>query len=241
MKIFKEKFVDSLQFAAELCNLQVDAKNVREVLGMDDETRARRVLGRFTKEIRWAAHLVASMFPATIDYEDALQEARLLILTYAGLTTSGWNNGLLAQIESQTNGNEDEIHRLVAKELRVNLSQEIGRRLDPVVMTSLEPLLGTKFEPSDEHDQMEDRVIKRVDFKAELPRLRTEYPYLVAHEIDGLTESEIADALGVTHQTVHYHIKHEAERAQNEPYFWPLDNDGIPVDSRRTGEYGLVA
>ena len=199
------------------------------------EDEARHVLARFSREISWCAQVVHGRFPSIMPYEDVLQEARLLVLTYAGLTKTGRHHGRLIDMEWQAQGDDYETHRILATDLKLDLLQIIGRisESEPLPTTALEPLIGTRYEPSDEHDLMEERIIKRVDFRRELPRLRKLFPYLMAHTVDGLTEAEIAEACRVHQPSVSRRIQREAKRAEAEPFFWPLNKDGIPVDPRK--------
>lgn len=200
-----------------------------------------QVLYRFRREVTWATHQVQSQFGEVVaSTDDVRQEAGILILTYAGLLP-GRHSGKLAKFEALAEGNDARVHRLLAATLRLDLYQLFGRKLDPLSAISLDTLTGTKYEPSDESSSMEDQVTRKHSFARELPRLRRDYPYLIAHVIDELLEREIAAKFGVSEATVDRHIAQEKIQAAKDPYFWPLDKDGEPTPPKTPGHASVCS
>lgn len=168
---------------------------------------AEQILARFKRAADWAARLAACLFDRAELYDDALQEARMLILSYAGLMP-GWGYGTLPDIERDAEGDEHRVQAIVVSRLRLHLNQVLGRQLDKGPATVPVDLLPPALEPS---CQFEDDAIDRADREREL---RRRYPYLMMRFTDGASEREIAASAGVPLRTVQYRIAAEKRSVQ---------------------------
>lgn len=169
-----------------------------------DQAIASEALRRFDNCIKTAARNVAETFPSVTTAEDAAQEASILVLSYAGLVPGGRHAGMLAGWERITGGAEDQVKRLVANELRLDLSEMYGREY-----SKQEPSVPLDSLPDSRHPSVtfEDRALNRVDTE----QLRLDFPYLTARYLNGLTESEIAEAEGVSRSTVTRRVAKERD------------------------------
>jgi len=172
----------------------------------DSDQKARSLLDRFSHEINWAVDQVATAFDLHgADVDDLRQEADILIVTYGGLM-DGWHKGKLANWESITNRNPDEVKKLLSTALRMDLSQIIGRKIEKEQPTVYLEDLPPNEEPS---YTFEDAVIDRIDGERSIRQL---YPYLCRHILDGYSEIDMAREDGVTTRTIRRHIHEERER-----------------------------
>jgi hypothetical protein len=178
------------------------------------ETQAREVLDRFASQM-WVVDSVLRSFDLPAYYRDEVeQEARVLLISYADLfDTPVWGHGDLTKMETLAKGQETEIKSLVARQLRINLSQIIARQItrDGVFrMDSLEEMQEDGYEPSDEGKQ-ENTTVDDLDNGQENDRLHRLFPTLARNVLDNMTQAEIAEADGVGHATVERRIAREKE------------------------------
>lgn len=154
-----------------------------------DHNRATEVLNRFDQVVTNVAYNLAGTFPTITTVEDAAQDARILLLSYAGFVPGGRHAGRLADIERITDGNDKRIRRLLTTQLRLDLSQDYGRETEKQMSTvSLDHL------PEGSYSVFTDRVGEDIKPK--------DYPYLHAHYVAGMTGAEIAEVAGVGRSTV---------------------------------------
>lgn len=190
---------------------------------MDDPTTP--ALARFNRQIRLAARYVTEKFTPQVDAEDALAEAALMILQYSGLVAGGPHNGCLPKVTYAAGGDERRLRKIILTQLYLDLEQKFARQLTNEFPVDLNPEITYA---TDEATDPTERIDMRTDFNREMPRLRREYPTLIASAVDEYTEEQIATRLGISHQAVSKRIAKEREQAVNDPFFWPLNNDGRP-------------
>lgn len=155
-----------------------------------EEIHAEAVLRRFENVIRNVSQGVAQTFAFLTELDDVTQEARILVLSYAGLVPGGRLPNELANVEAKATGDESRIKGLIANQLRLDLNQNYGREADKRMSTQ------SLSELSDNHSHaaFTDRLSE--DIKP------STYPYLHAHYVRGWTGAEIAETAGVGRSTV---------------------------------------
>lgn len=169
-----------------------------------DQEHANAVLSRFDDIIQTIAGSVAETYSAVTEQEDAEQDARLLVLSYAGLVPGGRHAGKLADIEQEAEGDEIRIKRILATQLKLDLYQDYGRQLAKIPQTVSIEVLPEQLHPS---YSMEDAILDHID----VDQLRLDFPFLTARYLDGLTAQEVADAAGVSLRTVAYKVAKEKD------------------------------
>ena len=164
------------------------------------------VKARFKVEIEWATRVVLSYFENyTVDYDDVYQEAVNLVMTYAGFN-SGWQSGLLIQLEKKTEGDEKRIHRILATTLRMNLAHIVGRIVERDNPVTFFDDLAPNAEPS---YTFEDSTISRIDNDR---IMRKNYPILCLNILDGYTQPEIAQMHNLSERTIRSRMAAEKAR-----------------------------
>jgi hypothetical protein len=169
-----------------------------------DKELAEAVLRRFDDIICVIAGGVAETFPTVTEVEDAEQDARLLVLSYAGLVPGGRHEGTLTTIEREGEYDEIRIKRILATQLKLDLSQNYGRILHRRVPVMSSEILPEQLHPS---YTMEDVILGHLD----ADQLRLDFPYLTARYLDGLTERQIAENQGVHRNTVSNRVAKERD------------------------------
>jgi len=199
---------------------------------------AEQVLENYSTQIDWATRLVLDTLwgPGewtSHDWSDVRQEATILVVTYHGIMP-GWKSNKVADWESTTNGDAEQVRALLASALRLDLMQTIGRQREKEYgTTSLDALVDSGSEPS---YTFEDSVIGRVDAEA---GIRKRYPTLCLNMLDGYTQAEIAEIRGVTRMTVSRHIsreKREFEQEQVRKNVAFLARNGLNVEGDESPE-----
>jgi hypothetical protein len=177
---------------------------------LDQDRRAERVLDRFAIPMGLAVSQV--MRDRCMESDSSLrdeleQEARVLVITYAGLLR-GWHSGKLNNWTAEAKGDEEQINLLVTNSLKMDLGQILGRQLQKGDrLVSLDLMLEQGIDPADNH--WEDRVTDHIDNRSQGRRYRELYPTLARNVLDGFTQEEIAEADGVDARTVRRHIAKE--------------------------------
>jgi hypothetical protein len=177
----------------------------KETVAMTEEAA---VLSRFSSPMRLAVAEVIRFYEQEDDYHlrDELEQlARIHVVTYAGLMP-GWQSGKLAEWTELAEGDEEQIRLLLTKQLKLALYQTVERERAKECV-SLDMLLEYDLEPID-YDQ-EDRMIERIDNRAEEAAYRDLYPLLARNVLDGMTWTEIAEADDISMRTVAYRIAKE--------------------------------
>jgi hypothetical protein len=204
---------------------------------------AEQALTRFDRQIKTAAHYVANKFAPEAELDDVTQEASIMILQYTGTMPGGRHNNCIAKVERDAERDEARVCKIILTKLYLDLENKIGREVAKYrneIPTDLNP--ETLREPGSDSYDPTDGMMSEIDFERELPRLRRDYPHLIASVVDELTETEIAEALGVDRSTVNRHITQEKAQAANDPFFWLLARDGKPVRRRTpSSSYKLAA
>ena len=174
-----------------------------------DEIQA---LKRFSRQIKYAARLTVRTFRPSVPLEDAMQEASVLVITYAGLMP-GRHSGKLAQIEHDAEGDERRVQAILSAQLAKDMYQIFGRlTAKQETFTSLDNL-PPRFQPN---ENPEDHWIAGIDHDR---YIREQYPYLYMHAIENLTLDEVAKRTGEGTATVDRRIAVEKRRAAHDEYF----------------------
>jgi CRP-like cAMP-binding protein len=168
----------------------------------DLDTQARNVLERFGSQIIWVVDSVANSFDLEPHFRDDLkQDAKIRVLTYADLM-EGWGHGRLFRWVKKTQGEENQVKALLARQLRIDLSQIVSRQVgktDGLTMPdSLDEMIEEGDEPVDE--LFETRVLDLV--VGSETDMHDRYPWLSLNVLDGYTQDQIAEANGVSRRTV---------------------------------------
>jgi hypothetical protein len=192
------------------------------------------ILARYSAQIARAVDWVhARTFLPGVEREDIHQEASILMLSYAGFLPSGRHHGSLAGIEKTAK----EPKAVLQNQLKADLGQVFSRQ---------EHWQGPEFDeeihsPTPYGDNM-GGTQHQIDWEREIPRLEADYPVLMTMEFRGRTEAEIAGEFGVTVSAIKKRRAAERAKAQQDPFFWPLDKDGHPVKPYKAkAGLGLVA
>jgi hypothetical protein len=105
---------------------------------------------------------------------------------------------------------------LLARQLRISLAQIVTRQIEHNAqhfsLESLDTFISEDDDnPADEPAdyEWEDRCIAAVDNSRESQRFHRLYPTLAKNVLDGLTQAEIAQELGIGHATVERRIAKE--------------------------------
>ena len=208
----------------------------------DTDTQARETLERFAPQLRWVVDSVMRSFQLSHHYRNEVeQEARILLTSYADLfDTPIWGHGKLAEIEALVSGDEKRVKSLVARQLRIDLSQTIARQSERegVFHTdSLDELTEEGFEVSD-NGLGERTTIETIDSSQEFDRAHRLYPSFARNVLDGMTQEAIAEADGVTDRTVRNRIEREkaAFLADQERYklIGQIQEHGLMVEGNET-------
>jgi hypothetical protein len=205
---------------------------------------AEQAIARFNRQIRAAAHYIVEKFQPAVTPADAVAEATVMVLQYTGYMSGGPHQNSIAKIERYAEGDEKRVRKILLTQLFLDLEQKFGRELmkyKDETPVDLNP--ETLRAPGDNTYDPTDAIVSGIDFEKELPRLRKDYPHLIASAVDGLTEEEIAESLGISHQAVSKRITQEKARAANDPFFWLLGKDGKPErrSTRRQPDCQLAA
>jgi hypothetical protein len=194
-----------------------------------DEQQARRALRRFRSQVFLAVRGTMRRFGGyAINPDDATQEARLLVLSYAGIV-HGRLHGRLAEWERLTLGDERRTKAMLGAQLHRDMHQIFGRRVDKGEAISLEAL------PVDDEPvhTPEDGWIAHIDAER---YVRREYPCLAMLAYDELPEDIIARKRGRSLRTIQRLIANERERARTDPFFAP--GPGMAPDSAQSHAMG---
>jgi hypothetical protein len=179
---------------------------------MTDEGReAETTLRRFRRPIQWAARQAAESFPSITEYEDAVQDASVLVLSYAGHGDGGVRFGKMDAMEAYVDRDEGRLQNLVAEQLRRDLKESYGRQAAKQLSTvSVDAL------PENRHPLVsyENGMVERMDKQRELMQ---EYPYLCRIYLRGETEQRIAEADDTPYRTVKYRVAAEKQKALKDP------------------------
>lgn len=166
-----------------------------------DQDRATKVLQRFDTVIRTVARQVNETFTYVTELEDVVQDASLLVLSYAGLAPSQYGRGHVGSLaDIELDRNENQIQNVVATQLRLDLNRYYGREADKRMSTiSINNTHENYIPPTfDIHDALS----KEADFKKRYPTL---YLWLA----DDMSGDQIAEFAGVTVRTVERRIAKE--------------------------------
>lgn len=195
-----------------------------------DEDKASRILAQYEGVVRIVAASVVENFPQVAEQEDVEQEARILLLSYAGMVPGGRHAGVMTEWEQLTDGDPDQLSRLTTNELKLDLNQMYGREADKLLPSVSADALPEHRHPSYE---IEDPMLDHLD----TDQLRLDFPYLTARYLDGLTETELADSLDVSRSTITRRVA--KERDVFLVHF--LNNRGVRVEGDESTEELLEA
>ena len=169
---------------------------------MSTDEIARVTLATYDSVVKNVVRHIVLTFEPNVDRDDATQEARLLLMSYAGILP-GRHNGVLTSIEQAAHP-----RALLATQLRLDLYDVIGKRLSRIPPTySLNEVIEKEADPLDEY--LEDRIIERVDAERDI---YSRYPYLTMVILDGMTHLEDANHAGVSERTVLNRLAEEKAR-----------------------------
>lgn len=172
-----------------------------------DQQQAEIVLNRFEDICQIIAGSVAETFSAVTEREDAEQDARMLVLSYAGLAPS--YNGLghvgkLIDVEKECEFDTVRVKRVVATMLKHDLERMYGRQLERMPQTVSIEVLPEQLHPA--YD-MEAAMLSHLDED----QLKLDFPYLTARYLEGLTETELAERLEVSRSTITRKVARERD------------------------------
>ncbi len=201
----------------------------------DADREAHKVWNRFSAETRYAVQITVRTFAPSVEEADAWQEARMLVLSYAGLI-QGRLHGKLAQWEQLETSGDGNVRRLLSAQLCRDLYQIFGRQEDRSLscmpLETLPPRRIPVTEPEDGWIAAADRD----------SYVRREYPNLAMSTMDELTEEEIAARTEVTDRTVRNRLAAEKRRASKDPFFIAVSDKELDVhDYYENGDYDTVA
>lgn len=169
---------------------------------MTNDNLANEVLATYASVVKNVTRHIVTTFEPNVEYDDANQEAKLLLMSYAGILP-GRHNGLLARFEAAKYP-----RALLATQLRLDMYDLIGKRLSRIPPTySLNEIIEKEADPLDEY--LEDRIIERIDAERDV---YSKYPYLTMTVLDNLSHREVANHMGVSKRTVYSRIIEERER-----------------------------
>jgi hypothetical protein len=169
------------------------------------------LIDRFESQVNWVCWSVAESFGLPnhgLNVDDLREEAIVLVVTYAGYNdVPSDGSKRLDKWTDVTNGDEDQISRLLGKQLRLDLTRIVSRYLkDETDLVSLSnPHLENVLTGLD----MEDQVINKADRDRESRNVRKNYPAFAKNILDGFTQEEIALDMGVSLSTVKRRISAE--------------------------------
>lgn len=168
---------------------------------------ARRVLSRFRTQIRNAANAAVKEFSPRVEYQDVEQEAKILVLSYAGIL-GGWQSGILSKMEDSA----DDVNRMLADTLTRNVKQVMARQVSHDSLVNIDEL------PEDMHplclmdDELADYVDRKRDFLDKYPTLTKVY-------LQDVPENELAESEGITDRALRYRLEAEKAKALEDPQF----------------------
>ena len=189
---------------------------LREVqLPVSKDSKASEVLTRFAPRIRWTVDAVMNAFDLPNHYRDEVhQEALILVTSYADLLdTEIWGHGQLASWTAQAKGDETQIKALLARILRMNLSQIVARQINrdgEAKHMSTDEMADYGIEPSD-NGREELMTVEHIDNDREMDRAHRLYPEFAMQTLDAMTIAEIMEATGKSRATVFRHIESQKE------------------------------
>ena len=173
---------------------------------------ARKVLRRFRSQVYYAARDVKARFGATVLTEDATQEARILVLSYAGVM-QGRLHGKLREWERVAGGDEPQVRALLGAQLNCDMRQLFGREAEKrgtaISLGEIAPGREPSYSP-------EDGWIARLDAER---YVRTTYPYLAMLAYDEMGEDAIAAHTGRALRSVQRGLAAERASARQDPFF----------------------
>lgn len=202
---------------------------------------ARSLLNRFGPQLRWTVQSVVTSFELSHqEYVELRQIAETLVVTYAGLLNKPVDGSArLQHWTALVDGDEDQIKHLLARQLRIDLSRIVARQIEHNAqyfqLTSLDLLISDNDDdPGDEPAdyEWESRVIDAIDNGAESKRLHRLYPTFAKSAVDGYSNEEIADELGIHRHTV-------ANRIAKEKHQFLVDSvtrKGLKVEGDETDD-----
>lgn len=176
----------------------------------DTDTQARNVLDRFSNQIGWVTDSVMRSFELEPHfYDDLRQEAEIRVLTFAGLL-DGHDHSLLFKWVNRTEGDEKQVKALLAKQLRLRLSQQVSRQIErdngESMISSLDELVEEGEEPIDE--AFEDRTVDHIN-GGSVTDMHERYPNLSRTILDGFTQQQLADEAHISQQAVGKRVRRE--------------------------------
>lgn len=195
--------------------MDITMTNEMDVVLKNDE--AKSVLSRFGPQLRWTVQSVVTSFELSHqEYEELRQIAEILVITYAGLMSKPtWGAGRLGKW-ADIASDESQVKHLLARQLRIDLTQIVTRQIDHNAkhfqLTSLDTLISEDDNtPGDEPGdfEWEDRVIATVDNSRESKRLHRLYPEFTMNTVEGFTQAEIAEKTGIPLRTVKRRIANQ--------------------------------
>ena len=200
---------------------------------MSKETEALALLERFAPQLRWVVDSVVESFELEPHFrDDVTQEGRNLLMSYAGLfEVPVWGDGRLAKFELQAKGDEGQIKALLARQLRIDLTQITSRMIHRNGEQSMHDSLDRlreEFErepqsgPGETYNVTAPPVDPTVDYdevmltladpgSRYLERLVKEYPLTAMQVIGEMPLSEIRKRAGLTQRQVTYKLKLEKD------------------------------
>lgn len=169
-----------------------------------DQDAANKMLRQYRYVIRSTALRVTRTFEPSLEFDDVLQDARVLFLSYAGFIPDGRLPGKLHEWEQLSDGNRKRTQKLVTAQLRKDLNQHYGRELDKRLWT--EPLEVTSPNKLPQENSFENAVISNL---TDHGALRVDFPYLARKFLDGRTEEQMAKDDGISIRTVRRRVDAE--------------------------------
>jgi DNA-binding transcriptional ArsR family regulator len=160
---------------------------------VDDE--ATEVIAQFEEVVQSVSATVARTFPIITEIEDVEQEARLLVLSYAGYVPGGRLAGKLNNWIYIGHGDITQVKRLLSRQLRLDLLQRYGRESNKTQGTLSLDELPEVTHPLTEYDS---RTLDMIDEAL----IRIAFPFLASRYLDKVSEHELARRTGISQSTI---------------------------------------
>lgn len=184
-----------------------------------EEVVAEGILQRFNLQIGKAVRRVNDAYPS-LEHEDLMQEAKALVLSYAGVI-KGRHNGILHIWEDKAQWDENQVRGYLGYELRLDLLELVGpaeeRRINTLSMDVMPLNRHPSYSP-------EETWISKISLEE---HVRKTYPYLALRVYDQLTVQEMARRLGIGHATVERRLAVEKAAAAKDPIFTGMTKGNV--------------
>jgi hypothetical protein len=171
---------------------------------------------RFGPQISQAARNVRGKYGQWVEQWEAERHATERVMVYCGPPVPGdADSGMHDEWEARVNGDQERLNAYVLQALNCDLLDWAKAKVREARRTSPEDIAGwnwnaARTQRADAQRQLSaaDRSLPDLGFKA------SDYPYLYAREVEGLTVMQLAEREGVSPRTVKRQTR--AERARLE-------------------------